>query len=901
MSDDTKRFLDALLRPPGGGISASDVLTIWTAPSEISIHVPALDPEAVAAEALDVLAAGENCYFGCALRAIAPIQVRAKHERRPLHELRGKRSECSALLGTWVDFDVLGAGHVARDLPETHDDVFELIAEMPLAPTLIVDSGGGLHAWWLFEAALRLETPEIRGLAEQLTEAVNTCARALGARRGWRVDKTGDLPRVLRMPGTRNFKLAGNPRDVKLLFDDGPRHTVEQLAQAFEPFVILDPAAAASDAVGVAPGTATASAAAGSALSDLDAIERLRDRMGALASPERRKLCKLVLEGKPFAEPGERDEKLQVIASVIAFLDPDTSPRVLAHVCVPSLDAMRRDHGAPTILDAIEKIGRAQDDARKSRAAKQAADDRIRAGLMRGARAAQAALAVPRSALSEKLEEPAAADVAALDALPSEYTTEELQRFCEQQRVDQEGFARRWVIQHGDSFYAYCSGRYLAPIRRSDLDVSLPRDLSPAPIVWHTYKADGNPRAKTVPELLRDYATVARSVVCDLSLRTTFYDERTQTLFEAACPPRPLAARFHAQIDEWIRLLFGEQAALGIAWLATVLRLDRQSCALYLSGPPGTGKTMLATGVSRIWTRGGFTELGRILDSWNADLLRCPLVVADEKLPTAWRAGSTSADIRQIVGSSTRTLTRKFMPNADLIGSLRVMLLANNDRMLAQIVGDEDLSPDDLAAVGERFLHIETQQAAADFLRAIGGRTATGGWVDGDQIAEHVLWLAQTVQVVPGDRFLVQGKSSSLHRRLAVQNKIPALCAEWIAKAICADRMPDGLVRKQLVRIGDGKILVNAGALESAWDLFVQSDKTPSRPRIGRALRTLAKRDGRNSPQKRPDATVRFHDINVDVICEFAEDNQIATGAYIRGKVEAILTDAGMPAAQLDS
>jgi hypothetical protein len=266
---------------------------------------------------------------------------------------------------------------------------------------------------------------------------------------------------------------------------------------------------------------------------------------------------------------------------------------------------------------------------------------------------------------------PDEAPVGPEEPLPDHYTAAELAEFAAQQDCPVELFARRWIIQRSDSFYVYCAGRYLSPIRKMDLDVSLPRDLSPAPIEWLTYKANGETRSKTTAELLRDYATVARDVVADLAIHVSKYDEASQTFVEAAAPPRPLTPRYHAQIDEWITLLGGQDADVLRAWLATLLRLDRQSCALYLSGPPGSGKGMLALGASRLWSVGGFTELGRVLDNFNSDLLRCPLVVADEHIPGGVNRRAT-AELRTMPAAhradAIAEASRRLLPTGERTG-----------------------------------------------------------------------------------------------------------------------------------------------------------------------------------------------------------------------------------------
>jgi hypothetical protein len=111
--------------------------------------------------------------------------------------------------------------------------------------------------------------------------------------------------------------------------------------------------------------------AAGTALGREVIIARLR----CLKEPDKRTLMQKVINGKPFAIPGDRDNALQRIASILAFVAPDDEPEALASILEPSLAAMAAeyndsDNPALTLDDAVEKIKRAQCDAQAKRATK---------------------------------------------------------------------------------------------------------------------------------------------------------------------------------------------------------------------------------------------------------------------------------------------------------------------------------------------------------------------------------------------------------------------------------------------------------------------------------------------------------------------------------------------------
>jgi hypothetical protein len=95
-------------------------------------------------------------------------------------------------------------------------------------PNLMVRSGtGGTHLYWLFDRLLAPD--EWRPYAEALVTAAKDA--------GFKIDAkcTRDICRLLRIPGTSNFKTEP-PKPVKLVYDDGEVYSVEDLRRALQPY-----------------------------------------------------------------------------------------------------------------------------------------------------------------------------------------------------------------------------------------------------------------------------------------------------------------------------------------------------------------------------------------------------------------------------------------------------------------------------------------------------------------------------------------------------------------------------------------------------------------------------------------------------------------------------------------
>lgn len=130
---------------------------------------------------------------------------------------RGTEDDVAALFGLHVDVDIQDPdAHKKANLPPEFEDGQRLINAAGLQPSLLVMSGHGLQAWWLFREPWVLETMEERAEAKALLGDWQRTIRTLAQREGWTVDSTQDLVRVLRLPGTKNRKNKAKVVDVDL-------------------------------------------------------------------------------------------------------------------------------------------------------------------------------------------------------------------------------------------------------------------------------------------------------------------------------------------------------------------------------------------------------------------------------------------------------------------------------------------------------------------------------------------------------------------------------------------------------------------------------------------------------------------------------------------------------------
>lgn len=528
------------------------------------------------------------------------------------------------------------------------------------------------------------------------------------------------------------------------------------------------------------------------------ALSRKRNERDNEAGVLLRKVC----NGESFAEDGSRDVTIYRLSLVLAKRFTECDPNSIARHFGPSLALMAREADeCPTVDDVAYKIERAQ-----------------------------------REIIAERIQEQAT-DLARLQArIRDAFGTDRVDPY----RPDEVPANPRWIVQKGTSFYTWVAGEYHGPYSKDEAQNAIIRDLSPATSVGvelFTTSPTGIVVPKSVSKLVRDYGFVADDVAVDLSAQVSYFDEPERTIVEAPCPLRPIEPKHYPEIEAWLAALAGPaRLPFLLAWIANLTRLERPCTALFLTGPKSTGKSLGPNGWSRLWTTIGMpTPLEDVLGTnFNDAQLRCPLTFADERLPTDYKGRVLNAELRHYIQARRRPLKRKFLSNADLIGSTRLVISANNEEILAT---SETMSNNDIDASIERFLWVPCQHAAATVLRSVDHDR----WVEDDMIAAHALWLRDNFKWKPNGRFLVHNDDRELHSRLVsgsgMRSSVLQFCVGYLLNPSRLDADARG---QYLIRVNMGRLCVNTQALVACWDTYVSNERCPSTGKLAGSIAALA-------------------------------------------------------------
>lgn len=172
---------------------------------------------------------GYGVYFGttASTRKIEPVQRTTETGYPYLTYPRRKASDVDTLHFLWCDIDDISVEAAIERLTS--------FVSGHVIPTLIVRSGGGVHAYWTLQTPIHLDD-DSRVEVKKLLTAI--------ARRYQGDTKCADLARVMRLPGTVNTKPGRDGARcevIKNYVDAVPYHLMRSAYRAYMPREVAAP------------------------------------------------------------------------------------------------------------------------------------------------------------------------------------------------------------------------------------------------------------------------------------------------------------------------------------------------------------------------------------------------------------------------------------------------------------------------------------------------------------------------------------------------------------------------------------------------------------------------------------------------------------------------------------
>jgi hypothetical protein len=183
---------------------------------------------------------------------------------------------------------------------------------------------------------------------------------------------------------------------------------------------------------------------------------------------------------------------------------------------------------------------------------------------------------------------------------------------------------------------------------------------------------------------------------------------------------------------------------------------------------------------------------------------------------------------------------------------MRIVMTANNDKVVRAITQGHTLSREDRAAIAARIFHWRADPLSGRWLAQKGGRTFTDGWIDGDDgspgkatVAKHFLWLHKNRPEPRGSRFLVEGgMDQEIILEMALESGIMPDVIETLIAMLSDKSVRNGMHLDDTT----GQIFVVSNSVVHYWNTVMRAKRAGRgqgfhHRAVGNALRTL-KRDG---------------------------------------------------------
>jgi hypothetical protein len=199
-------YLDALF----GNAAAGEFLLIWTLPDRRSAWFTDVDSACLALVSPQY--EGKDVYAGA---CTSPFDMGPSR--------RCDAANVASMGCLWADIDIGREGHKKENYPKTLEDAMTVLSAYP-KPSMVVSTGHGIHAYWLFRERFPASRPVDNEAAKELIERWQRWLLRGMEEHGLTMDMTWDLARVLRVPGATNHKDKAHVLPVTLVENNGTQY-----------------------------------------------------------------------------------------------------------------------------------------------------------------------------------------------------------------------------------------------------------------------------------------------------------------------------------------------------------------------------------------------------------------------------------------------------------------------------------------------------------------------------------------------------------------------------------------------------------------------------------------------------------------------------------------------------
>ena len=117
-----------------------------------------------------------NTFFGVGLR------------RKALKNgFRGSKKYILCVTTLYADIDIKGNAHAQTSLPSSVDEAINFLHSLKIKPSIVVNSGNGIHGYWLLDKPFIIETEEDRKHISSIFKGFGRYVNSEAKKHGWKI------------------------------------------------------------------------------------------------------------------------------------------------------------------------------------------------------------------------------------------------------------------------------------------------------------------------------------------------------------------------------------------------------------------------------------------------------------------------------------------------------------------------------------------------------------------------------------------------------------------------------------------------------------------------------------------------------------------------------------------
>lgn len=415
---------------------------------------------------------------------------------------------------------------------------------------------------------------------------------------------------------------------------------------------------------------------------------------------------------------------------------------------------------------------------------------------------------------------------------------------------------RRMIVSSGSTYFVMGPQGFYDPTPLNDKQV-IPRIrlLGLDGVIATRKFTEKGEQDRSFIEIINEFSVGVSELTSKPEITGAYIENMDMTQSKLVLPSymrnKHLEPQYNLNVDTWLQRLFGDNYELGCKWISWSLAWDEGPiCALSIKGKQGSGKKLLAQGLSECLLSPRLADAKDLTSDYQYGLMSSPFLVVNEGWPQTVRGMHPADSFRSLVSGDPIMANRRYRDPICVRSPVRVLFTANNLDVVHMLAGNRDLSPEDREALSIRLLHINLSDEASDWLRLKGGMKFTGAegarWIAGDGgavsdfvVAKHFLWLYEHRKGPVGARFLMEGgNDTQLMFEMRVGSGRAPVVIETLISMLQKSNLGEGMT------IDKGELYVTAAAIMSHYRLEVKSSANErlGMPAIHNSLKGICKK-----------------------------------------------------------